>query len=352
MNLINWNYVYRIFFTFKLKIMSTLLRKLFLTFIIAHSVILIGQGQTWTPTGNGDPETQNCTTDCWYPFSYVDGYEINVKCKYSVYSGSTNSILKDKYFTNQSLPTIDKKVNYLEFLPADYDNTIIPEKKYPVIIATNWQGRTVYNNSANCLGYVRGSSNLAKSLNANTLNNSTFPFITILPLQPNGYVDTPAGEYQFLDDVISFIKNYYTKADLNKIYILGESGGGGLIINYISSSLTRSNNITAAITLSSASYGSNICNTIGQSQLPLLMLTNNTCDEGSSGGVYRNLLSTSNCTYPNPSLLINYDVQNNPTLCDTTPYICKSDNKKLTCHYLKRFHSYLNNNPIDLSRAC
>lgn len=158
---------------------------------------------------------------------------------------------------------------YYEYLPKDYFNQ--PTKNFPLIIYFHGLG-VIGNGSKGQLEYVVTSGWGTPPWR--TWNTTTFPtsfnvngtqteFILITPqfkVEPNIWD---------ADNVIEYcLKNY--RVDPHKVYLAGQSSGGGLVVSYASYSLTFAKKLAGVLASSPAAGATQAAgNIISSAHLPL-----------------------------------------------------------------------------------
>ena len=156
---------------------------------------------------------------------------------------------------------------YYEYLPFGYDPA--GSKTYPVLIAFGGLSQNGDGTSAQ-LDYVFSNwggpgwqIKNGKFPSSLTVNSQVFRFIVILPQFSSSA--SPKG----VDDVISYIIAHY-KADASRIYLTGNSSGGGYCWDYPGSSIQYGKRVAAVVpTCAAASYNSTKANNIAAANLPV-----------------------------------------------------------------------------------
>ncbi len=161
--------------------------------------------------------------------------------------------------------------NYLEHLPDDYNAN--DPTRYPVIIALHGFGEGGDNSPGSTNNLLRtglpaiiNAGNFPSSFN---VNGKVYKFIVISPQlnQQNLLWYTPQVAY-----VMNQIKSIYkNKADFQRIYLTGYSGGGAGVYTYPASSPDNGNQLAAAVVCTGASwyYGNQAVENIVSSSLPI-----------------------------------------------------------------------------------
>lgn len=160
---------------------------------------------------------------------------------------------------------------YLEHLPDDYNPN--DGKRYPVLIALHGFGEGG-NPSINSTKFLRSTGIPALIDNGTfptsvTVNGKVFKFIVISPQlnQKNLSWYTPQVDY-----VVQQVKSIYaSKADFQRIYLTGYSGGGAGAYTYPATATVLGNQIAAAVICSGASWYQNYTeiSNIVNSSLPI-----------------------------------------------------------------------------------
>lgn len=161
--------------------------------------------------------------------------------------------------------------NYLEHLPDDYNAN--DPTRYPVIIALHGFGEGGDNSIGSTrnllntgLPAIINSGNFPSSFN---VNGKVYKFIVISPQlnQQNLLWYTPQIAY-----VMNQIKTIYkNKADFQRIYLTGYSGGGAGVYTYPATSPDNGNQVAAAVVCTGASwyYGNQAVQNIVSANLPI-----------------------------------------------------------------------------------
>jgi len=160
---------------------------------------------------------------------------------------------------------------YLEHLPDDYNPN--DGKRYPVLIALHGFGEGG-NPSINSTKFLRSTGIPALIDNGSfptsvTVNGKVFKFIVISPQlnQKNLSWYTPQVDY-----VVQQVKSIYAnKADFQRIYLTGYSGGGAGVYTYPATATVLGNQIAAAVVCSGAAWYQNYTeiSNIVNSSLPI-----------------------------------------------------------------------------------
>ena len=160
---------------------------------------------------------------------------------------------------------------YLEHLPDDYNPN--DGKRYPVLIALHGFGEGG-NQSINSTKFLRSTGIPALIDNGSfptsfTVNGKVFKFIVISPQlnQKNLSWYTPQVDY-----VVQQVKSIYAnKADFQRIYLTGYSGGGAGVYTYPATATVLGNQIAAAVVCSGAAWYQNYTeiSNIVNSSLPI-----------------------------------------------------------------------------------
>ncbi|MEJ7626695.1 MAG: PKD domain-containing protein [Ferruginibacter sp.] len=130
---------------------------------------------------------------------------------------------------------------FYEYLPANYNSNT---KKHPLIIWVHGAGQVGQGNPVELPKVLEWG--VPKIINENgfpstfTVGDSTFSFIIISPQ----FISWPYGNH--LSGMIDYAVNNY-RVDVNRIYLMGISAGGGAVWDYASASVANSNNIAAII---------------------------------------------------------------------------------------------------------
>ena len=160
---------------------------------------------------------------------------------------------------------------YLEHLPDDYNPN--DGKRYPVLIALHGFGEGG-NPSINSTKFLRSTGIPALIDNGSfptsvTVNGKVFKFIVISPQlnRKNLSWYTPQVDY-----VVQQVKSIYAnKADFQRIYLTGYSGGGAGVYTYPATATVLGNQIAAAVICSGAAWYENYTeiSNIVNSSLPI-----------------------------------------------------------------------------------
>lgn len=174
--------------------------------------------------------------------------------------------------TARSFDGTDPYANYyLEHLPDDYNPN--DGKRYPVLIALHGFGEGG-NPSIHSTKFLLGTGIPALIDNGSfpssvTVNGQVFKFIVISPQlnRKNLVWYTPEVDY-----VVKQVKSIYAnKADFQRIYLTGYSGGGAGVYTYPATSAAFGNQIAAAVICSGAAWFQNYTeiSNIVSSNLPI-----------------------------------------------------------------------------------
>ncbi|MFT3826431.1 MAG: T9SS type A sorting domain-containing protein [Chitinophagaceae bacterium] len=187
----------------------------------------------------------------------------------------------------------------LRWLPADYNSNTTT--KYPMIVSfagldAMGTGAPVSQEGGLCKIVSESGTSLASKIESGEISNNISgqtPYIYIIP-QFRNYVGTPIDSLRHADEVEALldylVANY--RVDITRIYLTGSSAGANIAMDYVASSLVRSQRI-AGMALSSLCYryafvkNNNGFDVIADSQLPTWFVQcsiDNTCayTEGST----------------------------------------------------------------------
>ena len=188
---------------------------------------------------------------------------------------------------------------YYEYLPSGYNPS--GSQTYPVLIAFGGLSQNG-DGSAAQLDYVFSNWGgpgwqiiNGKFPSSITVNGTLFRFIVILPQFSSGA--SPKG----VDDVISYIIAHY-KADASRIYLTGNSSGGGYCWDYPGASVQNGLRVAAVVpTCAASSYNTTKANNIAAANLPV-WATHNAVDGTVSPNTTINFVNGINAapTPPNP----------------------------------------------------
>jgi hypothetical protein len=138
------------------------------------------------------------------------------------------------------------------WFPADYNTN--PTKDFPVIIYfPGKEAQGTGSLSDLCKIITDGENALPGRLERNqvtssvTVGGETFTYLVIAP-QYNGYGDPNGTDFTYPDQtdaLIDYIVDHY-RIDESRIYLTGMSTGANMVMDYLSSSVTRANRIAAA----------------------------------------------------------------------------------------------------------
>ncbi len=136
-------------------------------------------------------------------------------------------------------------MGYLEYLPPHYDST---QGTYPLIISLHGLSHRASGDKIE-FDKLREGGQLAKRIEA----GKAFPFIIITPQQPEvvkgQYQDRRYWDPHIIDEVLERVKRE-RRVDLERIYICGESMGGGGVWQYLA---LYGDKIAAAVPISGTS---------------------------------------------------------------------------------------------------
>ncbi len=188
---------------------------------------------------------------------------------------------------------------YYEYLPSGYSPS--GSQTYPVLIAFGGLSQNG-DGSAAQLDYVFSNWGgpgwqiiNGKFPSSITVNGTLFRFIVILPQFSSGA--SPKG----VDDVISYVIAHY-KADASRIYLTGNSSGGGYCWDYPGSSVQYGQRVAAVIpTCAASSFTTTKANNIAAANLPV-WATHNAVDPTVSPNTTINFVNGINAAPvpPNP----------------------------------------------------
>ncbi len=188
---------------------------------------------------------------------------------------------------------------YYEYLPVGYNPS--GSQTYPVLIAFGGLSQNGNGTSAQ-LDYVFSNwggpgwqIQNGKFPSSLTVNGQLFRFIVILPQFSSNA--SPKG----VDDVISYIIGHY-KADASRIYLTGNSSGGGYCWDYPGSSVQYGQRVAAIVpTCAASSFTTAKANNIAAANLPV-WATHNAVDQIVSPNTTINFVNGINAapTPPNP----------------------------------------------------
>lgn len=121
-----------------------------------------------------------------------------------------------------------QQLGYLEYLPSDYAETTA---KFPLLISLHGIGQRGTDSQIE-FDKLRKGGQLAKRL----MQGQDFPFIIITPQQPEDVKGRYQGHRQWdpyiIDEVLERVKGQ-RRVDLSRVYICGESMGGGGVWSYL-----------------------------------------------------------------------------------------------------------------------
>lgn len=135
--------------------------------------------------------------------------------------------------------------NYLEHLPAGYNNPANASKRYPLIIY--WKGLFDYDIPGTIAKGVPQKIESYVFPETVTHNGIQYSFIVITPMYLNDGCNATD-----VDATINYLTNNY-RVDRNRIYMTGISKGGSLCYQYINASLNYAKKIAAIAPLAPCS---------------------------------------------------------------------------------------------------
>ncbi len=170
-----------------------------------------------------------------------------------------NSILisaQQGVLTKRPNVPINPNVNgFLEYVPFGYNSTT---DRYPLIIYINGIGSTG-NGSEAALenhftggGYPHEQQREGSWVDAYSVNGQTFRFVIITPqfVTPMHQKIPTASE---INDVLNYAIQHY-RVDTSRIYVIGQSQGGGAVWDYPGTSSVYARRIAAIVPFSGVSY--------------------------------------------------------------------------------------------------
>jgi dienelactone hydrolase len=181
---------------------------------------------------------------------------------FSAKTFSQNGTYGNSVLTEMPNTAIDSNINgFIEVLPVGYD----PSKKYPLIIFM--EGQSQFGNGSptelkNLYGVtgVPMFPDLVKSgafTNSYSVNSTTYKFIVLIPQARYQVKHGRPSDEQMLspsevNDVINYALQNYS-VDVNRIYLMGLSLGGGSTWNYPGQSVVYGNRVAAIVPFAGAS---------------------------------------------------------------------------------------------------
>lgn len=130
--------------------------------------------------------------------------------------------------TYQSSYGNGQRFGYLEYLPSNYAEATA---KFPLLISLHGIGQRGAGNQIE-FDKLRRGGQLAKRI----MQGQSFPFIIITPQQPEDVKGRYEGRRQWdpyiIDEILERVKGQ-RKVDLSRVYICGESMGGGGVWSYL-----------------------------------------------------------------------------------------------------------------------
>lgn len=197
---------------------------------------------------------------------------------------------------------------YYRYLPADYNNTT---KNYPLILWLHGAGQIGNGSPADLAKILEWGTPKVISEGdfpqSFTVGDSSFSFIIISP-QFTGW---PSATN--VSAMINYAKTNF-RINVNRIYLMGISAGGGGVWNYCSASTSNSSTVAAVIPFCGTTQPSQtLANRIAAANLPVWAF-HNTHDGTVPVAYSRNWINYINAYYPAPSpaaRLTEFPVQSN-----------------------------------------
>lgn len=185
---------------------------------------------------------------------------------------------------------------YYEFLPSGYN--AFSSQKYPLLIACGGLSQNGNGTAAQLDGVFSNWGGPGwqivngKFPSSFVVNGQTFRFIVILPQFTNG------ASVVDIDHVITYLIAHYN-VDPNRVYLTGNSSGGGYCWNYPGAGVQYGQRLAAVIpTCAAAGYNSQKAQNIAAANLPV-WATHNAIDPTVSPNTTRSFVNGINSA-PNP----------------------------------------------------